>query len=199
MSAPPDHAPPDRQYWESRWQRGQTGWDLGEVSPPLKAYLDQVSRRDLAILVPGCGNAYEADYLLERGFTDVTLLDIAPTAVARLQEQFGGRVNVQLADFFAWQGVYDLILEQTFFCALPPGERGAYAQHVHRLLKPGGKLAGVLFDRDFGGEGPPFGGRREEYEALFAPLFTQRVLAPCYNSALPRRGTELFILLEKAG
>lgn len=187
----------DGTYWEHRWQQGQTGWDLGEASPPLKAYLDGVGDKDLAILIPGCGNAYEAAYLVERGFTNVTLLDIAPTAVARLREQFGDRVNVREADFFAWQGAYDLILEQTFFCAIPPDQRPAYVRQVHRLLKPGGRLVGVLFDREFGTEGPPFGGSRAEYETLFAPLFRNRVLAPCYNSARPRQGTELFISLEK--
>ncbi|CAA9248591.1 MAG: Thiopurine S-methyltransferase [uncultured Cytophagales bacterium] len=187
----------DETYWESRWQQGQTGWDLGQASPPLKAYLEGVTDTSLAILIPGCGNAYEAAYLVERGFTDVTLLDIAPTAVARLREQFGDRVRVQEADFFAWEGAYDLILEQTFFCALPPDRRPAYVRHMHRLLKPGGRLVGVLFDREFGTTGPPFGGSRAEYEALFAPFFTPRVLAPCYNSAPPRRGTEVFISLEK--
>jgi SAM-dependent methyltransferase len=184
-------------YWENRWQQGQTGWDLGEASPPLKAYLDGVSDKSLAILIPGCGNAYEAAYLVERGFTDVTLLDIAPTAVARLREQFGDRVKAVETDFFAWEGAYDLIFEQTFFCALPPHQRPAYVRHVHHLLKPGGRLVGVLFDREFGTEGPPFGGSRAEYETLFAPFFTRRILAPCYNSARPRQGTELFISLEK--
>ena len=184
-------------YWENRWQQGQTNWDLGEASPPLKAYLAGVADRDLAILIPGCGNAYEATYLVERGFTNVTLLDIAPTAVARLQEQFGDRVQVQEADFFAWTGAYDLILEQTFFCALVPSQRPAYVRQMHRLLKPGGRLVGVLFDREFSIEGPPFGGSRAEYEALFIPWFTLEVLAPCYNSARPRQGTELFICLEK--
>jgi SAM-dependent methyltransferase len=187
----------DETYWENRWQQGQTGWDLGEASPPLKAYLDGVANKDLSILIPGCGNAYEAAYLVERGFTDVTLLDIAPTAVARLREQFGDRVQVQAADFFTWEGAYDLILEQTFFCALPRHQRPAYVRHVHHLLKPGGRLVGVLFDREFGTEGPPFGGSQAEYETLFASLFTRRLLAPCYNSARPRQGTELFISLEK--
>jgi SAM-dependent methyltransferase len=117
--------------------------------------------------------------------------------VARLREQFGDRVRVQEANFFAWEGAYDLILEQTFFCALPPDRRPAYVRHMHRLLKPGGRLVGVLFDREFGTAGPPFGGSRAEYETLFVPFFTPRVLAPCYNSAPPRRGTEVFISLEK--
>jgi hypothetical protein len=45
----------------------ETGWDLGQVSPPLKAYIDQLTDKNLRILIPGCGNSYEAEYLLEKG------------------------------------------------------------------------------------------------------------------------------------
>ncbi len=191
------HLPADRQYWEERWQKGRTGWDLGQVSPPLEAYLSQLMRRDLSILVPGCGNAWEASYLAGAGFSDVTLLDIAPTAVASLRERFGGKVKVQLGDFFRQEEKYDLILEQTFFCALPPEQRPAYVRQVHRLLKSGGKLAGVLFNRNFDGAGPPYGGSMTEYKELFEPLFEILVLESCYNSAAPRQGTEVFILFRR--
>lgn len=188
----------DARYWEERWQQGRTGWDLGMVSPPLEAYLSQLSCRDLSILIPGCGNAWEAAYLAGAGFKDVTLLDIAPTAVAQLRERFGTQVRVQLGDFFGHAGRYDLLLEQTFFCALHPAERQAYVRQVHHLLKPGGNLAGVLFNRSFDGEGPPYGGSAEEYRQLFTPYFDMLVLEPCYNSAAPRQGTEVFALLRKA-
>ena len=107
--------PAERQYWEERWRKGQTGWDLGQISPPLEAYLSQLNRRDLSILIPGCGNAWEASYLAEAGYSDVTLLDIAPTAVASLRERFGEKLKVHLGDFFLHEEKYDIILEQTFF------------------------------------------------------------------------------------
>jgi hypothetical protein len=48
------------------------------VSPPIKAYIDTLKNKDIAILIPGCGNTYEAAYLLlEQGFTNVTVIDIA--------------------------------------------------------------------------------------------------------------------------
>jgi hypothetical protein len=42
-----------------------TGWDLGLVSPQLKI-IDTLKDKDIAILIPGCGNTYEAAYLLEQ-------------------------------------------------------------------------------------------------------------------------------------
>ena len=87
-------------------------------------------------------------------------------------------------------------VEQTFFCALNPAERPAYAKKMSELLVPGGKVAGVLFDAEFEG-GPPFGGNREEYSRYFVPFFKIKTLERCYNSIKPRAGRELFMILEK--
>ena len=56
----------DDQYWSERYSQNKTGWDIGYPSTPLKEYIDQVTDLDLNILIPGCGNAYEAEYLLEK-------------------------------------------------------------------------------------------------------------------------------------
>ena len=47
-------------FWNNKYLNHTTGWDLGAVSPPLKAYIDSLDNKDLAILIPGAGNAYEA-------------------------------------------------------------------------------------------------------------------------------------------
>ena len=53
------------------------GWDIGYPSTPLKEYIDQLKDKSITILIPGCGNAYEAAYLFERGFKQVTLVDLS--------------------------------------------------------------------------------------------------------------------------
>jgi methyl halide transferase len=65
------------------------------------------------------------------------------------------------------------------------------------LLTTGGKLAGVLFDKEFDFEGPPFGGCKCQYEPLFENDFTFKTFEACYNSIKPRAGSELFICLVK--
>ncbi len=185
----------NQQYWNSQYQNNTTGWDMKQVSPPLKAYIDQLTNKEQQILIPGCGNSYEAEYLLNQGFTNITLIDIAPALVETLQKKFAGRssIRVVLGNFFEHTGNYDLILEQTFFCALDPVLRPAYVAKMHELLKPNGTLAGLLFNREFDG-GPPFGGSEGEYRKLFAENFRIKTLEPCYNSFIKRAGTEVFMI-----
>jgi hypothetical protein len=68
---------------------------------------------------------------------------------------------------------------------------------MNELIAPNGKLMGVLFDRIFEMEGPPFGGNQVEYNKLFGANFYFIHFMPCYNSYHKRANTELFILLKK--
>jgi len=126
-------------------------------------------------------------------------LDVSPLA----KTEFLRRVpdfpqeNFLLGDFFGHSGSYDLILEQTLFCALEPNLRPKYAAKMFALLKPGGKLQGLLFNFTLTEVGPPFGGSTAEYRGYFAPFFNIKQLEPCHNSIKPRMGNELFIDLEK--
>lgn len=187
----------DAEYWNNLYLQNQTAWDIGYSSTPLRELMNSVTNKNCSILIPGCGNAYEAESLLAMGFTNITLLDISPVLTAELRKKFSDKqISIVTADFFTHQGQYDLVLEQTFFCALHPTQRQAYAEQMKRLLKAGGRLAGVLFNRNFEG-GPPFGGTKEEYEQLFSTHFTIKKMEPCYNSIQPRSGTELFFIAEK--
>lgn len=189
----------DANYWSNRYITGTSGWDLGEVSPPLKNYIDQLSDKNIRVLIPGCGNTYEADYLLKLGFTNVTVIDIAPVLVAQLKEKYQGNpyINIILGDFFKLPGQFDLILEQTFFCALEPSLRKDYVAKMHELLSPGCKLVGLLFNRQFEEQGPPFGGDKNEYVQLFEKDFVFKTFEPAYNSFSKRKDTELFVILLK--
>lgn len=189
----------NQDYWENRWQAQQTGWDLGEVSPPIAAYFSKLECQptNLSILIPGCGNAHEAAFLLKNGYANISVIDISPTACEALSTKFQneideGKLRVFCQDFFEHQGQYDLIVEQTFFCALNPSLRNDYVTHMHKLLKPNGKLIGLLFDKNFEG-GPPFGGNKAAYQVLFEQTFNHVSITHCINSAPPRMGTEVWI------
>lgn len=183
-------------YWSNRYTQHQTGWDIGYSSTPLQEYMFSVKNHDISILIPGCGNAYEAEALLKMGFHAITLLDISPVLTAVLEQKFGDTsVKVLTGDFFLHHGQYDLILEQTFFCALDPALRSSYVQQMKKCLKPGGRLVGVLFNRAFEG-GPPFGGSEAEYENLFKQQLSIKKMELCTNSIDSRKGTELFFIAE---
>ena len=193
----------DAAYWQARYAAGRDGWDARAITPPLRAYFDQLAvPQQPRILIPGAGRAYEAEYLHRLGFRQVFVADLAPEALAALAARVPGfpAAHQLLADFFALPPAppYDIIVEQTFFCALNPARRPAYARQCAALLRPGGTLVGLLFDTDFGpGTEPPFGGSREEYRAYFAPYFEFRHFETATNSLAPRQGRELFICLKK--
>lgn len=186
----------DADYWNNRYNEGRVGWNIGYPSTPLKEYIYQLEDKSIKILIPGGGNAYEAEYLYKKGFKNVFVVDVAETAKANFLKRFPNFPANQflVQDFFELNDTYDLILEQTFFCALHPSLREAYAKKMRELLKKDGKLVGVLFDFPLE-DGPPFGGSKEEYEEYFKKQFKIDILERCYNSITARQGSELFIKL----
>ncbi|HXB41335.1 MAG TPA: methyltransferase domain-containing protein [Bacteroidia bacterium] len=186
-------------FWSERYRTNETGWDVGSVSAPLKEYFDTLRDKNISILIPGAGNCYEGEYLLEQGFTNITILDYAPEAIEGFKKRMKNHVKAKLicGDFFTHKGQYDLIIEQTFFCALNPVLRLDYAAKMHELLRPGGYLSGLLFTQVPNENGPPFGGTKEEYKKLFSPDFITEKMEPCLNSIKPRAGRELFFILKR--
>ena len=189
----------DQRYWNTRYADGNTGWDLKEISPPLKAYIDQLEDRNLKILIPGGGYRFEAQYLWEQGFTNVYVVDFSVLALENLKKRIPGLPEKQLiqGNFFDLEDSFDLVLEQTFFCALDPSLRPAYVQHMHHLLNDGGKLVGLLFNFRLTEKGPPYGGSIDEYRNHFTPYFDSKTMVTAHNSVTSRAGAELFIQLVK--
>ena len=191
--------PFDENYWNERYLNHQTGWDIGFPSTPIATYIDQLTSKDLRILIPGCGNAHEGAYLLERGFKNVFLLDISELALKNVMEKFP-KFNASHfihGDFFEHQGQYDLILEQTFFCALHPTLRVAYVQKMNELSAPNGTLTGLLFNCELNADKPPFSGYKADYLELFGNHFEHIYMETAYNSIPQRAERELFIKLKK--
>ena len=189
----------DKDYWEEKWSSQKTGWDIGYSSPAIEEYILQYPTKEASILIPGCGNAYEVEFLWSRGFSNITVLDISTTAVQILRDKYQDKkgVTVICEDFFNHHSKYDLVIEQTFFCALHPDLRPQYAEKMHELLNENGRIIGLMFNRNFEKEGPPFGGNIPEYQDLFRNYFQIQKMEECYNSIEARKGSEVFINLKK--
>ena len=143
----------------------------------------------------------------QKGFKNVHLLDWSARALQNFQEQLPDFPDSQLinSDFFehektAESDKYDLIVEQTFFCAIDPSLRPKYVQKMSDLLKNEGKLVGLLFNIPLNlgvGNEPPFGGNQGLYQSLFEPSFRIKAMDTCSNSVRPRAGNELFVIFVK--
>jgi thiopurine S-methyltransferase len=189
----------NKTYWENLYQTQDTGWNIGHISTPIKTYIDQLEDKTLKILIPGAGNSYEAEYLYNNGFKNLYVLDIAKQPLENLKQRVPGFPETHLLqhDFFELDNTFDLIIEQTFFCALNPDLRSQYVHKMSELMKPKGKLVGLLFDFPLTQDGPPFGGSKEEYITRFSDNFNLKTLESSYNSIKPRAGKELFFIFEK--
>ncbi|MDG1100605.1 MAG: methyltransferase domain-containing protein [Saprospiraceae bacterium] len=185
----------DEQYWTERYDSGKDGWDLGCISPPIKEYIDQLTNKDIKILIPGAGNSHEAEYIHNQGFTNLYVCDISNVPLDNLKDRVTTFPidNLIHGNFFEIQDEFDLVLEQTFFCALNPLLRQDYIEQMSKIIKPKGSLIGLLFSMEFDKEGPPFGGVINNYKAMFSKKFDIRVITPCTNSIESRMGSELFI------
>lgn len=189
----------NKNYWEERYNTNEIGWDIGYPSTPIKAYVDRLKDKSLKILIPGAGNSYEAEYIWKLGFKNIFILDIAKQPLHNFKNRVSDFPENQLLnmDYFKLNTSFDLILEQTFFCALNPSLRTRYAEKMHQLLKSNGKLVGLLFNFELTEFGPPFGGSEREYISLFQREFQIKVLEKSINSIKQRQGKELFFIFEK--
>lgn len=189
----------NKDFWSQRYRNNNTGWDIGSISTPLKEYIDQLENKDLRILIPGAGNSYEAEYLFNKGFKNIIVCDIASEPLQNLKSRVPDFPEHQLIqkNFFDLEDNFDLILEQTFFCAIPVAKRPDYAEKVFQLLSENGKISGLFFDFELKPDGPPYGGSKEEYLTYFSPYFKIDIFERCYNSIPPRQGNELFFKFRK--
>ena len=158
--------------WEDRYQAKITKWDRGGTSPNLMQWLDSGVLSPCRIMLPGCGNGYEAITLAEQGF-EVVCVDIAATPIANLRKALAERnLTAELieSDFFSLDfstQAFDAIYEQTCLCALQPSEWGSFESWMHQSLKMGGKLYAQFMQTGEEG-GPPFHCDMGEMRNLFS-------------------------------
>jgi SAM-dependent methyltransferase len=187
-----------KDFWNDKYLKNNIGWDLENVSPPIAAYFDQVENKELKILIPGAGNSHEAEHLFNHGFKNITVIDLSPTAIQNFKIRVPEfpKENTLVGDFFHLGGYFDIILEQTFFCALNKSLRPQYAEKTTQLLSPKGKLLGLMFNAPLNQDHPPFGGDIQEYQSLFSPYYNIVSMEPCYNSHPSRDGKEIWVKME---
>ena len=191
----------NKQYWSNRYIQNTTAWDLGKVSPPIKVFVDKLINKKLKILIPGSGYGYEAEYLFLNGYLNTSVVDLAKEPLQNIKKRVANFPEKQLieANFFnlSKNQKFDLIIEQTFFCAINPKLREQYVKMCYSLLNNGGRIVGLLFYDIPLKEDPPFGGDKFEYLKLFEPFFEILIFEKCMNSHSSRMGKEYWIEFTK--
>jgi len=201
-------AGPTREFWDERFQSGETPWDRGVANPQLDAWLAAGTLRPCRILVPGCGSGHEVAALASAGF-DVTALDYAPEALLRTRSRLAAaNANATLieADVLAWNPdrAFDAIYEQTCLCALYPDQWRRYADQLYRWLAPRGTLLALFVQLLRPGaahgsiEGPPYHCDVNAMRALFPDLRWRWPRPPYPRVAHPRGFDELAVVLERS-
>ena len=200
---------PTRDFWEQRFLEGQTPGDRGEVNPQLTVWQSDATLAPCRVLVPGCGSGHEVAALAAAGF-EVTALDYAAQAIARVRERLGpAGLQAELieADALHWQPArpFDAVYEQTCLCALYPDQWRDYADQLHRWLRPGGRLFAlfVQFARPGAAEGriegPPYHCDIQAMRALFPASRWAWPKPPYARTSHPSGMNELAVVLERLG
>jgi len=149
-----------RQHWERVYrtkQPTQVSWYAPHLETSLRLIEDATPDREAAIVDVGGGEATLVDDLLDRGYRQVSVLDVSATALdvakARLGERAGAVdwVCGDVAVFPFPRHHYDVWHDRAVFHFLTdPKDRAAYVRQVARAVKPGGHLIVATF----GPEGP---------------------------------------------
>lgn len=191
--------------WEAIYQADDAGWDLGEASPALVHLLSraELHKPGARILVPGCGTGHDVVALAAAGYEAIGM-DFAPSAVVAAQQR-GDHFNIIQADALAEDnGIadhdLDLIFEHTFFCALQPPQRTAYAQSFARMLKTNGEVWALSMRTKFTNR-QPYDSTPAEYIAIMQDAgfvcVAQEPMEPWSHER--RKGRETFIRLRYEG
>jgi SAM-dependent methyltransferase len=149
--------------WQEAWRVGRTPWDAGASAPALVDLNDSELVPAGRILVPGCGTGYDLATLArsDREVVGIDLSEDARAAFAEAHADLPGTVVYEVTDFFSYDagGGFDFVWDYTFFCALDPDQRSAWADTMARVIKPSGILATLIFpyeDPISEREGPPW-------------------------------------------
>ncbi|WP_458765866.1 methyltransferase domain-containing protein [Cupriavidus basilensis] len=201
-------AGPTINFWQSRFESGQTPWERESASPQLQAWLAQgVIQAGERVVVPGCGGGWEVAALAAHG-ARVSGIDYAPGALARTfarLAQSGLQADLEQADVLQWQPAtpVDAIYEQTCLCALHPDHWTRYAAQLHAWLRPGGRLLALFMQmrRDSAGqgvvEGPPYHCDINAMRALFPAQQWEWPKPPFDAVAHPGGAFELAVVLVR--
>ncbi len=149
-----------RAHWDHVYRTkpaDQVSWYRPHLERSL-AFIEAVAPDAAAAIIDvGGGESTLVDDLVARGYRDVTVLDVAPSAIAAAKARLGAaaaRVQWLVADITTVElplQRYDLWHDRAVFHFLTrPEDRAAYVRQALRAVRPGGYVVVATF----GPQGP---------------------------------------------
>jgi 2-polyprenyl-3-methyl-5-hydroxy-6-metoxy-1,4-benzoquinol methylase len=155
-----DAAMSAREHWEAVYEKKdpeEVSWYRPHLEQSLGFIEEAGLNRDAAIIDVGGGASTLVDDLLARGYVDVTVLDISPTAIESAKARLGARASAirwltaDITQTDLGAGVYDFWHDRAVFHFLRHEEdRRRYVAAAKRCVRPGGHVLVATF----GPEGP---------------------------------------------
>jgi SAM-dependent methyltransferase len=143
------------RHWDAAYTaRGADGVSWHEAEPRISLELIEALRipRDAAVVDIGGGASQLVDRLVERGFSDLTVLDISASALAEVGSRLGDSLVLRLhEDLLEWRPLrrYDLWHDRAVFHFLvTETERRRYLETLRAAVRPGGFLILATFALD---------------------------------------------------
>jgi hypothetical protein len=157
------------------------------------------------MIVLGAGRGFDARMFARSGF-EVSAVDFAAEAVQAMRELSDPDAPVEILEMDIFdlsselEGVFDYVLEYTFYCAIDPWRRGEYADVVSSLLIPGGHYIALAFPIGSHSGGPPFAVSPDELLESFRERGFEMVRRENPLDSVPqrRKAEELLILRKPA-
>lgn len=143
------------RHWDAAYtDRGADGVSWYQAVPRMSLEVIEALRipRDAAVIDIGAGASQLVDRLVERGFTDLTVLDISASALEEVGARVGDSPVVRLhEDLLEWQPPrrYDLWHDRAVFHFLvAEPDRRRYLETLHATVRPGGFVILATFALD---------------------------------------------------
>ncbi|KAL3506951.1 hypothetical protein ACH5RR_032333 [Cinchona calisaya] len=182
--------------WQRCWEQGVTPWDLGQPTPALVHLHKTGALPKGRALIPGCGSGHDVVAIAcpDRYVVGLDLSEVAIEKAKKLSSSSSEEyLEFLKTDFFTWcpTELFDLIFDYTFFCAIEPEMRSAWAVKIRDLLKPDGELITLIFPISDQEGGPPYKVSVTDYEEVLHPLGFESISVMENDLAVaPRMGRE---------
>jgi len=191
--------------WQERWSAGLAigeMFDTGTPSPALVKEIEEGRVPAGKALVPGCGRGYDVLALAapDRVALGIELSETAVESALAFKADNGTdtctcpeNARIEQGNFFNVKDTFDFVYDYTFLCALDPSVREDWAEHMARLVKPGGLLMTLIFPINPArpaNEGPPFPVTLDLLEELLVARGFEKLQLEMLPAALCHKGRD---------